>query len=415
MQGKMLWETGIGQKTTTIPPALQTAVKTGTVLKHLPPGQQPQGTGMKKKHVFLHIGYDKTGTSAIQQFLFQNREILAGQGILYPESAMPYKEYRNHTALVLAMRRTVKFEEDEGMVLDRFREIDRKRILPELLWKNLTGEIDASPCPKVCISSEAFVNFAKNDDSAVLIGETAEHLRRYDVSVIVYIRQQDDYLESFYNQIVKKGRTVWGYPNHFWRNLNPLRGDYMQALDAWSDVFGTDRMIVRKYSKKEFGPGGIVPDFLRLLGADGDATWNRPARNRANPRLPNRMVELKRRSNRLRRYFRLHRSLLFNELINRAIYRMARKRKPSGRVRLLSPEQRRDILRHYESVNARIAEDYFPGEGPLFSPAEIDEGDPWIEPRLRMRDAAELVPALAVVSWKYFHRRVLRRGRTPRK
>lgn len=353
---------------------------------------------MKKKQVFLHIGYDKTGTSAIQRFLYLNRKILAGQGILYPESAMPYEEYLNHTALVLAMRRTVKSEEEEGRILDRFREIDKRRISPELLWKNLIEEINTSPCPRFCISSEAFVNFAKSEDSAVLIRETAEHLGPYDVSVIMYIRRQDDYLESFYNQIVKKGRTVWGYPSQFWRNLNPLRGDYMQALDAWSEAFGTDRMIVRKYAKKEFGPGGIVPDFLRLLGADENATWNIEPHTSANPRLPNRQVELKRRCN------RLHHSFLLNELINRAIYRMARKRKASERVRLLSPEQRRDILRHFVPVNTQIAERYFPGEGPLFPPGDVND-DPWIRPRVRYLDAAALIPNLAAVTARYYRRK----------
>jgi len=37
------------------------------------------------KRIFLHIGFHKTGTSALQEYLSKNREYLLKQKILYPE------------------------------------------------------------------------------------------------------------------------------------------------------------------------------------------------------------------------------------------------------------------------------------------------------------------------------------------
>ncbi|MEN6306515.1 MAG: hypothetical protein ABFD91_02065, partial [Anaerohalosphaeraceae bacterium] len=40
---------------------------------------------MRNRKLYLHIGAGKTGTSALQQFFFQNRHILQSHHITYPE------------------------------------------------------------------------------------------------------------------------------------------------------------------------------------------------------------------------------------------------------------------------------------------------------------------------------------------
>ena len=37
----------------------------------------------------IHIGIIKTGTTSIQSFLQANRSLLRGQGVLYPQYAIP--------------------------------------------------------------------------------------------------------------------------------------------------------------------------------------------------------------------------------------------------------------------------------------------------------------------------------------
>ena len=38
-----------------------------------------------KKKLYLHIGMGKTGTTALQHFFWDNRDILAAKGICYPK------------------------------------------------------------------------------------------------------------------------------------------------------------------------------------------------------------------------------------------------------------------------------------------------------------------------------------------
>ena len=44
-----------------------------------------------KNTVYLHIGAPKTGTSAIQKSLFNNRKLLVKHGFIYPDYAQPNK------------------------------------------------------------------------------------------------------------------------------------------------------------------------------------------------------------------------------------------------------------------------------------------------------------------------------------
>ncbi len=42
-------------------------------------------TRISKKKVFLHIGFFKTGTSAVQEFLYINRGLLVKNNYFYPD------------------------------------------------------------------------------------------------------------------------------------------------------------------------------------------------------------------------------------------------------------------------------------------------------------------------------------------
>lgn len=52
------------------------------------------------KKLFLHIGYNKTGSSYIQRCLTRNHEALAGAGFLFPCTPnKPYIQKRQHVPL----------------------------------------------------------------------------------------------------------------------------------------------------------------------------------------------------------------------------------------------------------------------------------------------------------------------------
>lgn len=50
-------------------------------------------------NIILHIGALKTGTTALQNFLFQNRKVLRSQGVEYPVFSLPKADTKNGTFL----------------------------------------------------------------------------------------------------------------------------------------------------------------------------------------------------------------------------------------------------------------------------------------------------------------------------
>ncbi|WP_156029484.1 hypothetical protein [Archaeoglobus fulgidus] len=51
---------------------------------------------MKEKELYLHIGMHKTGTSAIQKFLWTHGKVLKNLGVLYPEKFVSPPDFAHH-------------------------------------------------------------------------------------------------------------------------------------------------------------------------------------------------------------------------------------------------------------------------------------------------------------------------------
>ena len=100
----------------------------------------------KMKKVWLHIGTHKTGTTTLQKFFFENKEVLLQRGLYYPtEGSYFYQEGENHSLLAHALRN------------------ERPEFLPDNLTFTLEGcvndiraDIRKSDAPEIVISSEHF-------------------------------------------------------------------------------------------------------------------------------------------------------------------------------------------------------------------------------------------------------------------
>jgi hypothetical protein len=114
----------------------------------------------------------------------------------------------------------------------------------------------------VVLSSEEF-EFVRDVRE---IGLLAEH---FDVRVVVYLRKQDHYLESSYNQQVRMyGQRFPGSIYQFAFSFNPFtRYNFRFLFERWEAVFGRDNIIARPYGTRAIG-GDIRADFLRIIGTD---------------------------------------------------------------------------------------------------------------------------------------------------
>lgn len=91
----------------------------------------------------------------------------------------------------------------------------------------------------------------------------------FDVKIIVYLRRQDAYLVSSWNQMVKSGIghgavKTWEQYVEDQRYLRKM--DYYKQLKKTSDLWGRKRLVIRRFEPKRFLEGSIYADFLDTVG-----------------------------------------------------------------------------------------------------------------------------------------------------
>ena len=134
--------------------------------------------------IFLHIGINKSVTTAKQRFYESHRTALKSKGLLYPLSGT-----ENQAAHHALMRLLCQAKPNHKAVNKK-----------SALQAALSDEIFQAKPTAVLLSSEYLVT--PND-----ILPIANFFQDFDVDVIVYLRRHDSWWESLYNQSVKSIRS----------------------------------------------------------------------------------------------------------------------------------------------------------------------------------------------------------------
>ena len=202
------------------------------------------------KKIIVHIGYMKTGTTSIQNFLLAQRDALHQRGIFYPDKP-------NHFDLAHLHDKRGRLRTDysfEGATPEDARAQSRQ-------W--FDDQIAACRRAKLhtaIFSSEALprsrpIDFAALD--AELRGLATE------VTYLCYVRHPWAMFESVYRQRIKTGRTTFAalqaQPDLI--NVSPAR-----KLAKLVDRLGRDRFDFRVFDRDQLVGGDVVCDCLSVLG-----------------------------------------------------------------------------------------------------------------------------------------------------
>ena len=306
------------------------------------------------KTLYLHIGTMKTGTTYIQHFLYRNRSRLKECGVAFP--VMPYtygSRSRSRNALFLS---TPVY--DEAGRRDTAEE--KRRFLEGL--ETITGLFQT--CDTVVMTDETlwFNVFSYFPD-------LWKELRAYSQShgfrivLIVYLRRQDEYLESWWNQFIKHkaGRVSW--TKFLMTHEKYTCADYSVGLKKILEYFPQEDLVVRRYDRSRFPGGSIISDFLEIIGVEQDESFIEPGATQGenNNRLSGNMVEVKRNVNQLLELGETELSLFENACLEASpdserIY-------PSV---MLSVKDRKALVKQFEEGNNWIAEELIGDGDPLF-------------------------------------------------
>ncbi len=226
---------------------------------------------MTRPRLYLHLGTDKTGSTAIQRMLDASGDSLARHGLHFPVAG---RKAWSHSDL----RRPGGFD-------------------PRVPWQAVVDEVNASGLDGV-VSYEGLYHNTPEQWQVL-----APLLADFDCRAIIYLRRQSEMVCSGMAQRVRNHFKQRGLHLYSEEELAGIARCYTPVLDRLVEAFGEGHVCVRTYEKPAWRDGNLYLDFLDTLGITLDEeelahTFTLPRRD-PNPTLDVEAVELMTRLDRI--------------------------------------------------------------------------------------------------------------------
>lgn len=209
---------------------------------------------MKNKTLYLHIGWSKTGTSAVQEHLDANFDKLLSKGILYSRKLQMNDHAHHHFALAYNNVNGYPPKYNVKQVLDM-----------------LDEEIKLYNCDSCIISSELSPFYFNNP-------RFSQWVKKFDnIKVIATVRKQSEVIFSLFNQLIKDPQVRY-QGTLFQLTLSNLPSlNYNHHIQRWAEKVGDFNVNVINYED------GVIEEFLNLFSLDIDEL---KVKEIVNPSLP---------------------------------------------------------------------------------------------------------------------------------
>lgn len=299
-------------------------------------------TGENGLRLILHVGGGKCGSSAIQDVLGASWSELGTHGVLVPDSQLGVSSERRGQQIRF-FQNAVRDSEGPTKVqrrLERLRHLMQNDGLHTLI-----------------LSAENLINQEPYSDLFAGVEN------QFDLQIIAYVRRQDDYFTSAWQQW---GLKLYSSVQEYLDARLGKEADWANQLLQWEQRFGRERITVRRFQRSSLIDGDVVADFCwsaRLAAGSLDRaeryhnrSWNENA------------AEL---LHRVRDVFESqHDNQAFADLhyaIGEPMF------KDHSGSTVLTLDERKAVMSAYEASNRMLAAKYFPEIGPgdrLFDPPE---------------------------------------------
>lgn len=278
--------------------------------------------------LWLHIGHGKTGTTAIQVAL---RHRAATRGDLFYPARGQTPAGAHH--LLFPLMRTPW----DAAVTDGLRQ--------------LSDDLDGLAAGRPVVLSSEQICYLKPGH----IADIARIFAAHDVTVVYYLRRQDELIETTFRQ--KQIEAPGRFPDPAALVEDTARGlDFERILAPWEAEFGTGRLHVRLYHARTCA-ADVVADFETAVGLARDGA----APARANLSLSPTMVRV------LQVFDRHYPDAPGRAEFVNALRAVATEDSGAWGGAMVPADQRRAVMARHAEANARVAARHLaPAEAALF-------------------------------------------------
>lgn len=199
-----------------------------------------------RKRVFLHIGFHKTGTTALQDAFAKNSELLSNSGILFP---CGLSNWPSHPELAWSFTGNIFPWQDKAYQVDDVIQFYRELI-------NEASE------DTIILSSEELCRLNYYPGT---INGLSEVFSGIDTRIIAYARSPREFLASRYRHEVQQGSESQSFADFLSHpdNLDSARFD--RRMIEWTIAF-PNKVQLRYYDRSSLIDGNIISDFLNVIG-----------------------------------------------------------------------------------------------------------------------------------------------------
>lgn len=200
---------------------------------------------MTKPALCLHVGQHKTGSSAIQNYLFEHRDAL--QDVQYL-----CKDRANASLWMLQA-----FKQDLG-ALPTYRHkalsVERLSTARSRARKRLEDALSGITAPRAVLSAESISLFTP-EETQDLHAFLSPHFS--SITVFQYVRPMKSRLESAFQEKLK---------HRYVALEDPFKLNYFRRARILAQAFGRDNLRIFKFDSRLFPRGDVVCHFLTQLG-----------------------------------------------------------------------------------------------------------------------------------------------------
>lgn len=206
--------------------------------------------------VYLHIGFDKTGSTALQYWLFSQRQKLSEFGVIYPVQLVRSGNggksflYRNQTVLTAAL---VSEEAIPSENLWRFGGHEKAYAAARALIADISDAAARPDAKAIVLSSEALYSlpYYGVQRLAQIFAQN-----KLDPQIICYVRDPASRYAAAALQRLRNASCI----------AIPAGQAALNYVERFSRVFGPEKVSVANYGRVMAETGDVIGDFCKRTG-----------------------------------------------------------------------------------------------------------------------------------------------------